>query len=421
VTVSKYHVDYIQRFIYPDPSASALQTIRMAAALSSVTGDSTLFVHDITSNIDQIKKHYGIVASPLQIHSMRSKCWPNLLYHNGISRFITFNSLVAVKLLTWSAWRNKADMRILFVRSRLERLYWGLIIPYLKLLHKRWIFIYEAHDVAGIRPIEAVVGGNPFEVCEKAVRRRRLRALQSMKNFDLILCVTEALANNLSDWSHGKLDPYVVRHASALQRLNSFLEPKFKDKVVLGYVGTIDQIRGVDILIDVMRELPNKFLLRLVGRIEGKQGELLPAWLQNRLNTKEIREKVILVPSVPVHQVEHEIDQCDILLQPASDDVISLLYRAPLKLFDYMVRGKPIIAADVPCHKELLRDGFNARLYRHGDVENLASCILSLVSFPEQAQSIARNAWEQSVDYTYQARAGRIFALVDRVRERRHC
>ena len=36
-----------------------------------------------------------------------------------------------------------------------------------------------------------------------------------------------------------------------------------------------------------------------------------------------------------------------------------------------------------------------ARIYRPGDPEDLAACIMSLVEQPRQAEAIARVAWEQ--------------------------
>jgi glycosyltransferase involved in cell wall biosynthesis len=94
-------------------------------------------------------------------------------------------------------------------------------------------------------------------------------------------------------------------------------------------------------------------------------------------------------------------------------------YVAPLKLFDYMARGKPIVAADVPAHLELLHDGVNARLYRPDDPEHLAACIMAVVNQPEQADAIAQTAWEQSARYTYDARARRILELLDEVETQR--
>jgi len=116
--------------------------------------------------------------------------------------------------------------------------------------------------------------------------------------------------------------------------------------------------------------------------------------------------------------VAAQIDACDIVLQPAGLNTHASRYAAPLKLFDYMARGKPIVAAGVPCHRELLQDGINARIYRPGDPEDLAACIMSLVEHPQQAEAIARTAWEQSADYTYDARARQILDMIEQLSRR---
>ena len=74
------------------------------------------------------------------------------------------------------------------------------------------------------------------------------------------------------------------------------------------------------------------------------------------------------------------------------------------------MRGKPIVAADVPCHHELFQDGENAILYRV-DPQHLADRITYLANNPDQAERIARAGWEQSVDYTYSRRAEKILHL----------
>ena len=80
---------------------------------------------------------------------------------------------------------------------------------------------------------------------------------------------------------------------------------------------------------------------------------------------------------------------------------------------------KPIVAADVPCHRELLQDGVNARLYRYDDPEHLAACIQSLVELPREALEIVRTAWQQAAEYSYDGRAQRILELVGEVRANR--
>ena len=413
-------IAYISRLIYPDPAANALQTIRMAAAFADLSGDAHLFVHDLVEREEHIREQYALNGSGLKIWPLHAKGWPAFVYRNAKARFLIYNSVLGIILAVHPAWRRTSGRRrILFVRSRLESVFWGLMRSYLPWFRK-WTFVYEAHDVAGLRT-QAALEENPFDLRDGFEGRRRQRQLRAMKGFDLILCVTQALADDLKRWSNGTLQPYVIRHASGLPRLR---QPpvlrRIGDRVVLGYTGTIDQLRGVDILIKAMLHLPEGYVLRLVGRIQGQMADgRRPGWINELLSQPDIGEKVELVRPVPADRVADEIDRCHIMLQPSSDEIISFRYRAPLKLFDYMVRGKPIVAAGVPCHLELLQDGSNARIYRPGDTEDLAACILSLVEQPRQAQAIARMAWEQSVDYTYDVRAKRILELVDEVWEMR--
>jgi glycosyltransferase involved in cell wall biosynthesis len=112
-----------------------------------------------------------------------------------------------------------------------------------------------------------------------------------------------------------------------------------------------------------------------------------------------------------IHDVAAEIDQCDIVVQPASNDIIDSRYAAPLKSYGYMVRGKPIVAGDVPCHRELFQDGKTAALYPL-DPQSLANCVTNLVNNPVLAERLARGAWEQAADFNFARRAEEITSLV---------
>lgn len=412
-----YKIAYISRVIYPSPTAHALQTIQMAAAFARQTGDAHLFVRGLLASKEQIRQQYAIGEAPLRVWSLHANRLSSRL-RSRYSHANIYNSTIAAILGLYPVWRRSSGRRkTLFVRGLGDFTYWGLAKPYLWWL-RDWVFVYEAHDVAGLDP-QTALEENPFELQDGSEGRRRQKQLRAMRNYDLVLTVTQTLADDLSGWSNGTLQPRVVRHASALPRLPQppALRP-FGDRVVLGYMGTVDTYRGVDKLLMAMRLLPPNYILRLVGRVPGRsdsgQG---PKWLDDLLGDPDIRAKVELTPWVPMDKVTEEIDHCDIVLQPASSHILTLRYASPIKSFDYMVRGKPIVAADVPCHRELLQDGVNARLYQYNDVEHLAACIRSLAEQPRQAEAIARAAWEQAASYSYDVRAQRILELVDEVGE----
>jgi glycosyltransferase involved in cell wall biosynthesis len=411
---SNHKIAYISRLIYPSPAANALQTIHMATALAQQTGDTSLFVHDLAASEPEIRQQYGLVESPLRIVPLNTSRWPRRLYENTMARFLSYNSLVAGRLGLHREWRQaRAQRKVLYVRSRLEALYWGLMRPYLGWL-RDWIFIYEAHDLEG-----------DSEEDDQAPSLSRLaRTKRALGNYDLVICITGPLAGDIEAFTEGAVKPVVLSLATGLPRLQTCPQPGLDNhlgKITLGYVGTVDQMRGVDDVFKALRFLPDQIRLRIVGRIPDSNGsEGMPAWLSDLLRDPAIANRVEFHSPVPYSQVAAEIDACDLVLQPAGLNAHASRYAAPLKLFDYMARGKPILAAGVPCHLELLQDGMNARIYKPGDPQDLASEIMTLVNQPLQAEAIAKAAWEQSANYTYQARAKRILQLVDEVQGQRN-
>lgn len=392
-------IAYVSRLIYPDPAANALQTIQMAAALSRQTEHTCLFVHDLSAPVEEIRRQYGVHGAPLEIRSLHTKRWPRFVYEHGYGRFMTYNSIVALILGRHPAWRRRPGrQRIVFVRSRLEVLYWGLMRPYLRWL-RDWLFVCEIHDLQGTLPTSTTDVG-------KVEARQTRRLIQALRNFDLVLTVTAGLAEDLRLLTGDMVNPEVVPLCTGLPRLPAPPAAIYSpDRILLGYVGTIDRAHGLEDVLRSLELLPPQCVLRITGAAKSDIRALLEEAAQSG--------KVEVCPPVPYADVAAEIDACDIALAPAGDTVHSHKYRSPLKLFDYMARGKPIVAADVACHRELLRDGYNAVMYRQGDHQDLAAQIKALIANPSRTRAIAEAAWNLSREYTYDGRAARLLQHMD--------
>ena len=71
-------------------------------------------------------------------------------------------------------------------------------------------------------------------------------------------------------------------------------------------------------------------------------------------------------------------------------------WMSPLKLFEYMAAGKPILASDIPALREILADGGTALLLPPGDVAAWAAAARALLADPARAAALgarARAAW----------------------------
>lgn len=394
-------VAYISRLNLPDPAANAIQTLQMAAALSRRAGGGGLFIHDSSSGAAALREQYGLQDSPLRFWSLGARRWPLGLYHRGPARFILYNSGVALLLGLHPAWRRipPAD-QVLFVRSRLEILYWGRMRPYLRWL-RDWLLVCELHDLPGSvgdladRPVDG--------------SRRRERMLRALEQYDLILAVTRELAEDVEGLSGGRLQVHPEPLCSGLPRLERPpAPPDLEPPIVLGYAGTIDRAHGIEDLLEALHRLPQGYRLRLVGRVREDARPLV----EQAARTGRLE----WVPPLPYAQMAAEIDRYHIALAPAGSSRHATHYRSPLKVFDYLARGRPLVAADVPAHRELLEEGVTAAFYRRGDPAHLAAQIQASASRPEARAAMACAAWKASREHTYDSRADRLWRLFERAR-----
>ncbi len=87
-------------------------------------------------------------------------------------------------------------------------------------------------------------------------------------------------------------------------------------------------------------------------------------------------------------------------------------FSSPLKLFEYMAYGIPIVASDMPVFQEILANGKNAILFKPGDPVALAEGIRTLLDDPGLASQIALAAKEDARNYTYERRAEKILGVI---------
>jgi glycosyltransferase involved in cell wall biosynthesis len=97
----------------------------------------------------------------------------------------------------------------------------------------------------------------------------------------------------------------------------------------------------------------------------------------------------------------------DVLVLPNSGrDELSAQYTSPMKLFEYMASGRPIVATDVPAIREVLPEdaGYYAR---PDDAADLSHAIMTALNDPSSGARAAR-ARALVSEYTWEKRAARL-------------
>ncbi|PIW95891.1 glycosyl transferase family 1, partial [Candidatus Kuenenbacteria bacterium CG_4_8_14_3_um_filter_39_15] len=129
--------------------------------------------------------------------------------------------------------------------------------------------------------------------------------------------------------------------------------------------------------------------------------------LAEKLNIKNIK----LMPKVSQQQLAIYQQACDILLMPFPWTEHYAYFMSPLKMFENMASGRPIIATDLPAIKEVLNQN-NAFLVKPDDPQDLARGIGRLIQDQQLSITLANQSLKDIQQYTWQARVEKIIKFI---------
>jgi glycosyltransferase involved in cell wall biosynthesis len=90
---------------------------------------------------------------------------------------------------------------------------------------------------------------------------------------------------------------------------------------------------------------------------------------------------------------------------PYSSTCENVVWMSPLKLFEYMISGCPIVATDLPALRKHLKHGRNALLVKPDDPRALADAIRMVMNNMTDAMKLAQAARADVAPYTWHNRA----------------
>jgi len=178
---------------------------------------------------------------------------------------------------------------------------------------------------------------------------------------------------------------------------------------IAGYAGSLFEGRGLEVILEVSRLLQDVAFV-IVGGERGQADRL------KRKVKEAALANVLVIGFVPHRMVPAYLAAFDALLMPYQEAVLhrqkkhdTASYMSPLKAFEYMAAGRPIVASRLKVIGEILEDGRNAILVPPDSVTEWAGAIRLLRDNEPLGRTIGERARDDVRKYSWDERVKKIF------------
>ena len=182
------------------------------------------------------------------------------------------------------------------------------------------------------------------------------------------------------------------------------------ERPIVGYVGRFQALgaeKGIPELIAALARVPGHPLLVCVG---GPM-DAVPAYRAIGRAAGLAPDRLAFHDRVPNRDVPAWIRACDVATIPSPATEFFSYLTSPMKLFEYMAAGAPIVATDLPAIREVLRHDDNALLAPAGDPSALAGALHALLDDPARATRLGARARGDVARFTWRRRAAALLEL----------
>lgn len=177
-------------------------------------------------------------------------------------------------------------------------------------------------------------------------------------------------------------------------------------RLTIGYVGSLYPGRGLEVILGLAKRLPQYEFL-----IVGGSAKDVERWRNSCIS----QENICFTGYVPPRELARHYRKIDIVLAPYQEKVAisgggdTARWMSPLKIFEYMAYGKPIIASDLPALKEILTHDHNALLCPPACLDEWTKAVQLLAEDQNLRHRLAATAFSCLQEkYTWEKRAAAI-------------
>jgi len=252
--------------------------------------------------------------------------------------------------------------------------------------------VYEINDSAQLKRLRPLFFKRFASYIEKRIFSYASGLVFVSKRLENIIHIAYPSISSLSIVSHNAADKTVFfSNEESKTRSKEILN--LTHKHVCGFIGCFAPWHGVDRFMTRiaprLKQHPNLTLL-LIG-----DGQTLD-YIRGIKQKYQLGDQVIITGNIPHTQIIDYIRAMDFSVLPSSNE-----YGSPMKMFELMGAGVPLLAASYPPIAEVIEDDKDGWLFPPDDFDTCIEKLFSIYNQPEQIKSAALFA-EDKVQTLYQ-------------------
>jgi glycosyltransferase involved in cell wall biosynthesis len=162
-----------------------------------------------------------------------------------------------------------------------------------------------------------------------------------------------------------------------------------EDSFVIGYSGGFNIYHGIDTLINASKMISEKIQnvkFFLIG--DGEYRKHVDEFAEEN----GLKDKIIVTGLVPFKEVPAHLAACDVLVSPIRTTNNTTFFGSPIKTYEYLSMGKPIVATNIGILSKVYTDHVNALVMKENDPFSLTQKVIELFSNRQLADNLQKNA-----------------------------
>lgn len=379
---------YAKKCVFPSKAAHVLQSLNMAYAFARQGIQTVMWPafndRDHASLLRKLEHDYGLD----QCNALSSHPLPG--FHKGLYGLL-------FRICLAREWLTAPRGTVFYARDITEAV---LLARFRRFLPARHPVFFEMHEV----------------LCEqhrllRTGRERHFSRIEAemLAAMDGVVCISPVLVDTLKR-VHGYPGPTLVApmgYNPALFRAAPDVD--YSGPITVAYVGSLYEGKGVHNLVRAMGHLPGRFRLKVVGGNPGSELDRLRA-LARDVGAGE--ERIEFCGYLPPRELFPHLASCSMMAIPQSSEAE---FFSPIKLYEAVGMGLPLVVTPIPALTSVLEDGVDAVVAGDSTPQALAAAVLAMASDEARALRMQERLRRRAAGSTWDARAAACLAFMAEV------